>query len=114
MTNRKLLTLVIVAAAMLVATAVIYSVKGPTQASDISGATLIQGLAPEKIQKISIRSDGATVTLTRSSSGFTVDERGNYPASVKKLNELIINCLEMTKSRKVTASAKSHKELGVE
>ena len=49
MTNRKLLTLVIVAAAMLVATVIIYSVKGPTKASDISGATLIQGLATENI-----------------------------------------------------------------
>jgi len=87
MTNRQLLTLVIVAAAMLVATAVIYSLKGPTQASDISGATLIQGLAPEKIQKISIRSDGATVTLTRRGSGFTVDEKRNYPASVKTINK---------------------------
>jgi len=114
MTNRQLLTLVIVAAAMLVATVVIYSVKGPTKASDISGATLIQGLAPENIQKISIRSDGATVTLTRRGSGFTVDEKRNYPASVKKINELIIKCLEIKRSRKVTGSVNSHEELGVD
>lgn len=114
MTNRQLLTLVIVAAAMLVTTAVIYSVKGPTKAGDISGAVLIQGLAPEKIKKISIRSDGTTVTLTRRGSGFTVDERRNYPASVKKINELIIKCLDIKKSRKVTGSVNSHKELGVE
>jgi hypothetical protein len=99
---------------MLVITAIIYSLKAPARAGNVSGAALIQGLDPETIQKISIRSGAAAVTLTRSSSGFTVDERGNYPASVKKLNELIINCLEMTKSRKVTTSAKSHKELGVE
>ena len=114
MTNRQLLTLVIVAAAMLVTTAVIYSVKGPTKASDISGATLIQGLAPENIQKISIRSDGAAVTLTRRGPGFTVDERRNYPASVKKINELIIKCLEIKRIRKVTGSANSHEELGVD
>ena len=113
MTNRQLLTLVIVAAAMLVTTAVIYSVKGPTKASGISGAALIQGLAPEKIQKISIRSGGATVTLTRRGSGFTVDEKKNYPASVKKINELIIKCLEIKRGRKVTSSANSHEELGV-
>ena len=86
MTNRQLLTLAIVAAAMLVATAIIYSVKGPTRASGISGAALIQGLAPETIKKISIRSGGATVTLTRRGPGFTVDEKRNYPASARLKN----------------------------
>jgi len=111
--NRQLSILAAVATAMVVVTIVIYGVECKPPAEFEKGSLLIQGLELDKIGQITIKKEDKTVTLTRQGKGFVVPERGGYPASVKKVNELFIDCLGIRIADKVTASAKNHGELGV-
>ena len=115
LTNRKLGMLAIVAACMLVLTVVVHLVSG--HAPDVyggKGTLLIQGLDVGKVAKISVQKGSDTVTLTRSADGgFTVAECSGYPASIKKINELLIKCLEVRVADVVTESKDNHAELGV-
>ena len=111
--NRQLSILAAVAVAMVAVTIVIYGVECKPPAEFEKGSLLIQGLELDKIGQITIRKEDKTVTLKRKGKGFVVPERGGYPASVKKVNELFIDCLGIRIADKVTASASNHGELGV-
>jgi parvulin-like peptidyl-prolyl isomerase len=111
--NRQLSILAVVAVAMLLVTIVLYGVKCEPEAEFQTGALLVQGLEPDKVAKITIKKGDDTVTLERTDAGFAVAERDAYPASVKKVNELFIDCLGIRLADKVTSSADNHKDLGV-
>lgn len=115
LTNKKLGTLAMVAAGMLVLTIVVHLIGG--YAPDVyvgKGTLLIQGLDVGKVAKITVQKGSDTVNLTRSDDGgFSVEECSGYPASVKKINELLIKCLEIRVADKVTQSKDNHAELGV-
>ena len=111
--NRQLSILAAVAVAMVAVTIVIYGVECKPPADFEKGSLLIQGLELDKIGQITLKKEDKTVTLKRKGKGFVVPERGGYPASVKKVNELFIDCLGIRIADRVTASASNHGELGV-
>src|SRR5208283_3226627 len=55
-----------------------------------------------------------TVTLKRQDKGFVLPERDDYPASMSRINELLLACLEIRCRSKVTDSKENYRELGVE
>ncbi len=112
MTNRQLTILAIAAAVLIALTGLLYS-GGAPQPGFRSGVLLIQGLAPENVGSIVIEKDSSTVTLSRQGQGFVVADKAGYPASVKEINDLLIKVLDIRCARKVTDSAANHGELGV-
>jgi parvulin-like peptidyl-prolyl isomerase len=114
MTNRQLAILAVAAVVMVLVTVVLHVGTGGPTSEFVSGAMLIQGLDPESVRKIVVKSEKSTVTLVRSKNGgFVVSERDGYPASTKAINELIYKSLEIRCKDKVTDSNANHKELGV-
>jgi hypothetical protein len=113
MTEKRLSILAAVAVVMLAVTVVLYSRPTGRKGMSAAGGPLIQGLEPKNIGKIVIKSGKGTVTLQRGKSGFTVAEKGGYPASTKKINDLIIKCQEVRCGEKVTENPDNHEQLGV-
>ncbi len=114
MTNKQLIILVIVTVVMVVATALMHVGIGSSGSDFVSGAMLVQGLDPESIHKIVIKSDSGTVMLAREeNAGFVVGERNNYPASMLAINELLRESLDIRCKSKITDSKANHEGLGV-
>ncbi len=113
MTNRKLGILAVVAAVLAVLTTVLYSAGGGPRGGFVSGSPLIQGLAPEKVESIVIKHGAQSVTLQKQGDGFVLPQKSGYPASVKRINDLIERCLDVRCAEKITSSASNHAALGV-
>jgi len=114
MTNRQLCILTGVAVVMVVVTVLLHVGSGGPESSFVSGTALIQGLDPDQVRTIVIKSDKETVTLARGQDGgFVVREKQNYPASMKAINELIVKALDIRCKQEVTDNPEHHKELGV-
>ena len=113
MTNKHLIILVGMAVALALVTVALYSGRGPSPGEFISGTPLIQGLDPGKVYKVVIKSGAKKVALIRHGEEFGLTEKADYPASLKKINELILDCLEIRCAEEVTDSAANHAELGV-
>ncbi|MFP4057566.1 MAG: peptidylprolyl isomerase [Candidatus Brocadiia bacterium] len=117
--NRQVGILGGIAAALVVATIVVYSTHTTKKTDFEQGALLIQGLDVQQVAKIVLteKAEGDdedhTLTLARSQDGFAVAERHGYPASMKDVNDLIIKCLEIRCAQKVTENPENHEELGV-
>jgi len=114
MGNRQLSFLVIAAIIMSVATVALYRTRSAASGEFIAGAPLIQGLNPDVVHKIVIKKAGKTVvTLTKKDKAFVVGEKHDYPAAMKRINELIMDLLEVRTAEKVTDSRANHAALGV-
>jgi len=115
MNDRKLMTLGIVAVVTIVAAIVVNQISKPSQSSNLVSGPLIGGLDVDQVAEIVI-SDNAEktkTTIVRSENRFVLAEKENYPASVRKVNELIGNCLDIHTAELQTESADFHKDLGV-
>jgi len=112
--SKKLVILLAVTAVMVLIVLALYSGSGAARQEFVPGSLLIQGVAPEKIQTITIVHGKDTVTLTRQDKGFVVAERDDYPASLNRINELLLACLEIRCRSKVTDLKENYRELGVE
>jgi hypothetical protein len=113
MTNRKLGILAAAAVLMAALTAVLYGAAGGPGTDFVSGSSLIEGLAPEKIQSILIKHGDQTVTIQRQGDGFVLPQKAGYPASIKSINDLIMRCLDVRCADKVTSSSANFEALGV-
>ncbi|HQW82057.1 MAG: DUF4340 domain-containing protein [Rhodanobacteraceae bacterium] len=92
--------------------------RGPTDESAAVGEPLLKGLR-ETINDITeLRvveaGDKPIVTLQRAADGWTVAERGGYPADVSKVRETLISFAEATLIEAKTANPDRHAALGVE
>jgi len=112
-TARQLSVLAVVALAMAVVTVVLYGVDRTPRTEFEKGALLIQGIDLEKVGKIALKEKDKTLSLVQGARGYTVAESSHYPADTKKINELLIKCLEIRIADKVTTDAANHAELGV-
>ena len=113
MTNRRLALLAAAAVLMAVLTTLLYTAGPGPRRGFVAGSPLIQGLAPEKIQTILIKHADATVTIKREGDGFVLPQKAGYPASVSRINDLLVRCLDVRCADKVTDSAANHAALGV-
>ena len=112
--NKNLVILSAVTVVMVLIVLALYSGSRAARQEFEPGSLLIQGAAPEKIQTISIVQGKETVTLKRQNEGFVVAERDDYPASLSRINELLLACLEIRCKSKVTDLKENYRELGVE
>jgi hypothetical protein len=113
MQKKNLAILAVLAGCLLVITIVLYSRAPKPTTGFRPGTLLIQGMAPEKIASILIRKGDNTVTLVRRDEGFQVKEKGYYPAQLKKINDLVIKCMDIRCAAKVTEDAEAYAKLGV-
>jgi hypothetical protein len=74
---------------------------------------LIQGLDPVDVAKIVVGTGEDAVTLVRRGKRFLVQNKGNYPADVKQINDLITKCLDIRTNQFVTDNPDNHEDLGV-
>ncbi len=113
-TNRHLSILATVALLMVVVTVVLYGTERSRARDFEKGALLIpQGLELDNVAKLTLKEKDKTLSLVRQGRGFAIVESNNYPADTKKINELLIKCLEIRIADKVTTDADNHAELGV-
>ena len=112
--NKNLVILLAVTVIMVLIVFALYSGNRAVKREFEPGSLLIQGVAPEKIQTISIVHGKETVTLKRRDKGFVLAERDDYPASLSRINELLLVCLEIRCKSKVTDAKENYRELGIE
>ncbi len=114
LSNKGLVILLAATVVMVLIVFALYSGNRAARQEFEPGSLLIQGVAPEKIQTISIVHGKETVTLKRQDKGFVLAERDDYPASMSRINELLLACLEIRCRSKVTEAKENYKDLGVE
>ena len=113
MTDKKLVLLGIIAVVM-VALAVITSSVPENKAIKVVEPTyLVQGVDPDNIGSILVKSGDKTVTLKRKNGSFVVDEKSGYPALASKINDLLGNVLDVQTEEMFTDNASNHADLGV-
>jgi hypothetical protein len=115
MSDLKLIVLIVVALGTLVI-AIVVSNWGDEQPQGARGpSNLIQGLDPSLIATIKVTEGESTVTLRRDSDSdmFVVTDKSSYPATMKEINGLINNCLDIKTDNLVTSRSANHDELEV-
>lgn len=117
--NQK--TLVVLGAAALVAVGAALVVdRARAPQSDVSARAGL--LVPElrehvnDVTRINLTTanNQATVTLVRGDKGWTVAQRGNYPADVGKLREYLLKLADATLLEEKTSNKERYADLGVE
>ncbi len=113
MSDKKLVTLGIVAAVMLVLAVVQSKISnGPAQVSQ-GVAPLVQGLDPDLIAAIHIKGEDE-VNLERKGTGFVVTDKFGYPAQTKRVNDLIQKVLDIQTVEHMTDNPANFADLGVD
>jgi hypothetical protein len=76
---------------------------------------LLSGLKADDVTKLVIEGDGKAVTLERKDkdSPFTIAELGGYPASKKKVDEVLGSLFGVTLREPVSTTAEHHRDLEV-
>jgi len=112
MSNKKLVILGVVAACMVIWAVVQSQISKKPREAPSQQAYLIQGLDPADIGSIVLGADNA-VTLKRTSRGFVVTNKDDYPADPKQINDLITSCLSIKVGELFTDNPKNHEDLEV-
>ena len=113
MSNTKLAILGIVAAVMVILVAVQSRMsKAPVKLTQ-GGSYLIQGLEPGQIAGIVIGKGDEPLKLERQGGLFTVAGKEGYPASIKKINNLLASLLDIKVVDWITDSPENYESLGV-
>lgn len=113
MSDLKLIVLMVIALGTLVI-AIVVSNWGDEQPQGARGpSNLIQGLDPSLIATIKVTEGESTVTLKRDSDTFVVTDKSSYPATMKEINGLINNCLDIKTDNLVTSRSANHDDLEV-
>jgi hypothetical protein len=115
MNDKKLMTLGIVAVVTIIAAIGVNQISKPRQSSNLVIGPLVGGLDVDQVAKIIISGDAnkTKTSIVRSESRFVLAEKENYPASARKVNELIGQCLDIRTAELQTENADFHKDLGV-
>jgi hypothetical protein len=115
MNDKKLMKLGIIAVIAIAAAIVVNHVSKPRQSSNLVIGPLVGGLDVDQVAKITISGDNnkTNTSIVRSESRFVVAQKDNYPASAKRVNELIGRCLDIRTAELRTEDAAFHKDLGV-
>jgi hypothetical protein len=113
----KGLTALVIAAVVVAATAIALSRGGGPSAPDAgSGQAALAGLADRigDAAALKISGAGGSVTLQRQGSGWTVAEKGGFPADPAKIRQVLLGFAELKLVEPKTRSAESYARLDVE
>lgn len=75
---------------------------------------LIQGLDPAGIAKIAIGKGDEAFTLRREGNDFVVENKDNYPADNKMINNLLTSCMDIRTVEVYTEDEANYKDLGAD
>jgi hypothetical protein len=117
MSRRRFLTLLI--AAVLAISGALYLSTQRNSPRDSRGGALLPGLAGRlnTVTSLSVRRGGASptvVTVHETAGGWTVAERGDYPADVSKLRKLLLALSDAKVVEEKTSNPASFPVIGVE
>jgi hypothetical protein len=115
MSDKKLTILGVVAVIAIAAAIGANQMNKPRQSSNLVIGPLVGGLDVDKIAKITISGEKGSkkMTIARNEGKFVIVEKDNYPAGVKKVNELVGQCLDIRTAELRTEDPAFHKDLGV-
>ncbi len=113
MSNKKLAILGIIAAVMLILAVLMSQLSNKAKTISARSSYLVSGVNIDEIDSIVIKSGDDTLTFKRTSGGFVLVDKDNYPADTEKVNDLITDCLETKISQIVTDNPANHADLGV-
>ncbi len=116
MTNKKLGLLAIIAVVMVGGAVLQHRIAQQSAAKpQFGGSPLIQGLAIDKIAKITIvsRKGQDTTTLKKADGRFVAADKDGYPADTSKINTLLNSCLDIRTAERITDNPENHADLGV-
>ncbi|MBN2512796.1 MAG: DUF4340 domain-containing protein [Sedimentisphaerales bacterium] len=115
MNDKKLAILGVVAVVCVAAAILVSRMGGVSQNTSLVIGPLIGGVDVDTINTIAITGEKGTqkVTLVKSENRFVVAEKENYPASTRKVNELVNQCLDIRTAELQTEDPAFHAELGL-
>ncbi len=115
MSDKKLVVLGIIAVLAVAAAMVVNRLGGHSQQTNLVVGPLIGGLDVDVVSKITLSADKGKqkVTLVKKDNRFVIVEKDNYPASLRKVNELVNSCLDIRTAELRTADKDNHADLGV-
>jgi len=114
--NRRQFLLVLVVLAALVAGGwgVMKWQRGSYEVADTRvGQKLLPGFKVDEVAEIAIVDPGATLTLVRTDRGWTVKERGGYPANVEAIRDLLVSleALKVVQAEGITEALRPRLQL---
>ncbi|MEN6383864.1 MAG: DUF4340 domain-containing protein [Phycisphaerales bacterium] len=77
------------------------------------GALVLQGLDPASVHKITVKQGGNTVTLNRDEDEFAIEEKDDYPAAMKVVNNLFTSAMDIKTVEFYTEDEKNYQDLGL-
>lgn len=103
------------AAAVVVAAILVAGEPRPTTSAD-AGGTFFPALAQSAndIATIRVQKGDETTTLVQGDHGWTVQEQGNYPASLEKLKQLVVSLSQLRRIEAKTDRPERYASIGVE
>lgn len=115
MSDKKLVTLGIIAV-LAAAGALLVSRLGEIgPETNLVIGPLVGGFDVDAVSKIVVSGEKGMqkVTLIKKDNRFVVVEKDNYPASLRKVNELVNECMDIRTAERRTADKANHADLGV-
>lgn len=112
----KARTFIALAAVTVLAVAAVVFIRPPVPAAVSGAGEKLFADLPARIEgaaTLIVRGAHDTVTLERGERGWTVRERGGYPASFEKIRTAVISLMELEKAEPKTARAEGFARLGV-
>lgn len=118
MKQKTLIGLAAVTVVALVAALAISNARKPSSDTTAQAGTLVPGLREQVNEVSSFTLTGANnqplVTLERGEGGWTVAQKGGYPADLGKLREYLLKLADATLIERKTANRDRYEVLGVE
>lgn len=113
--NDKKLTILGLIALFMVCWAVIQArISNRQTVVQKSTSYLIQGLNPDTVEAIKIKTGNNQMKLQRSGAAFVLADKDNYPALFSKVNELFAQILDIQTDELITSNPANHPDLEVD
>jgi hypothetical protein len=113
MNNKKLIILATIAVITSILAIWTSSSKQTPTSDPTKPKYLIGNIEPSLITSIKIGTGDETVTLKRGDKQFVIVNKGNYPAEITEINDLVRTCVDIQVTELYTDDPKNHKDLGV-
>jgi len=112
MTDRKLMTLAVVAVVMVVLAVIISHIAAGPAEPETPGYLML-AINTANVGSIVAGKGDDMVTIKRVAGHFVVANKDNYPAKVSEINNLLTKCQEIRWSQFITDNPANHDDLGV-
>ncbi|MDR4506943.1 MAG: DUF4340 domain-containing protein [Candidatus Brocadiaceae bacterium] len=113
MNNKNLILLGSIAVLMIIWAVVQSRISNRPNKEQHTNTYLIQGLDPDDIGSIVVKSKEDMVTLKHVDNSFVITDKDDYPAVSDEINTLITSCLDIRTSELYTDNPENFKDLGV-